>query len=345
MSYVGGAVAWRLPLAFQIAFAVGVVILVFGLPESPRWLFTRGKSQEAIEVLCKVYDKDPSHPDIVAEASSIQKAIELELSVNKNQSFLSVFKNDGVRTGYRVLLAWGVQFMNQCGGINLVVYYIPSVLVQNVGMEPHMAQILGGCINMMFMFGSLLPSFALDRMGRRKTMFWGCSGLAICMLMVAALLSRVGYANGQTCASAAVAFFFLYMLIFGMSVNCVPWVYVPEILPLEARTRGTAIGISSNWLWNFTVVMITPVIINRLQWKAYLIFMVTNFLFVPIFYFFYPETSNFRLEDIDLIFSQGGNPVVIARQMAKDMKNRPKGSVVTPVASSDKGHEVMLESA
>lgn len=345
MSYVGGAVAWRLPLAFQIVFAVGVVILVFGLPESPRWLFTRGKSQEAIEVLCKVYDKDPSHPDIVAEVASIQRAIELELSVNKNQSFMSVFKNDGVRTGYRVLLAWGVQFMNQGGGINLVVYYIPSVLVQNVGMDPHTAQILGGCINMMFMFGSILPSLALDRMGRRKTMFWGCSGLSICMLMVAALLSRVGYSNGQTCASAAVAFFFLYMLIFGMSVNCVPWVYVPEILPLEARTRGTAIGISSNWLWNFTVVMITPVIINRLQWKAYLIFMVTNFLFVPVFHFFYPETSNFSLEDIDLIFSQGGNPVAVARQMTIDFKNRPKGDATAIVSSSDKGHEIMVESA
>lgn len=61
------------------------------------------------------------------------------------------------------------------------------------------------------------------------------------------------------------------MFIFGASVNCVPWVYVPEILPLHGRAQGTAIGTSSNWLWNFTVVMITPVIINRLQWKAYLI--------------------------------------------------------------------------
>ena len=69
------------------------------------------------------------------------------------------------------------------------------------------------------------------------------------------------------------------------SLNSVPWVVVPEILPLEARTRGTAIGISSNWLWNFTIVMITPIIINRLEWKAYLIFMITNALFVPIIYF------------------------------------------------------------
>jgi sugar transport protein len=70
-------------------------------------------------------------------------------------------------------------------------------------------------------------------------------------------------------------------------VNCVPWVYVPEVLPLEARTRGSAIGISSNWLWNFTVVMITPIIVNRLRWKAYLIFMTTNLIFVPLVYFLY----------------------------------------------------------
>lgn len=140
------------------------------------------------------------------------------------------------------------------------------------------------------------------------------------MMMVAALLSQVHQPNGTTYASASVSFFFLYMLIHGMSINSVPWVYVPEILPLEARTKGTAIGVSSNWLWNFTVVMITPVIINRIQWKAYLIFMITKFLFIPIIYFYYPETSNLRLEDIDLIFSRGGDPVDQARKMAAEIK-------------------------
>jgi MFS family permease len=173
---------------------------------------------------------------------------------------------------------------------------------------------------MMFMFGSIIPSFYLDRMGRRKTMMAGCAGLSLCMLMISALLSRGDMPNGHTYSSGAVAFFFLYMLIFGMSVNCVPWVYVPEILPLDARTRGTAVGISSNWLWNFTVVMITPVIIHRLHWKAYLIFMVTNALFVPAFYFFFPETSNLRLEDIDYVFSRSGNPVKNAQQVAAELK-------------------------
>lgn len=325
LSYVGGAMAWRLPIAFQMVFALVVVVLVFALPESPRWLFKHARDQEAMDVLCAVYNKSPSDEYIVSERTAILQAIEMESATKSSSSFLSIFKNDGVKTGYRVSLAWGMQFMNQAGGINLVVYYIPSVLVQNVGMTAHMAQILGGCINMMFMFGSILPSLALDRMGRRKTMMAGCFGLSICMLLISALLSQANAANGHACASASVTFFFLYMLIFGMSVNCVPWVYVPEILPLEARTRGTAVGISSNWLWNFVVVMITPVIINRLQWKAYLIFFATNLLFVPITYFFYPETSNLRLEDVDYIFSQGGNPVAVARKMSERMKQGLEG--------------------
>jgi hypothetical protein len=145
---------------------------------------------------------------------------------------------------------------------------------------------------------------------------------------------------GEAFASASVAFFFVYMLIFGMTVNCVPWVYVPEILPLDARSRGTAIGISSNWIWNFAVVMITPVIINRLQWKAYLIFMATNLAFVPAFYFFFPETSNLRLEDIDQIFSQGGNPVSIAREMAKEAKVKRQHGSAHPEAGIEEKYTV-----
>ncbi|GKT46343.1 sugar transporter STL1 [Colletotrichum spaethianum] len=320
MSYIGGPVAWRLPLAFQIGFALVVVILVFAPPESPRWLFKHGREQEAIQVLCDVFDKDPTDEYIRTEVHAIDYAIDLEVAEKKSSSWISVFKTDRLRTGHRILLAWGAQFMNQIGRIKLVVYYIPSVLVQNVGLTAQMAQIIRECVQMMFMFGSILPAFALDRMGRRKIMMWGSAGLDDCMLMISILFSRVGLANGQVCASASVAFFFLYNLIFGMGLNCVPWVVVPEILPLQARNHGTAVGISSNWLWNFFVVMITPIIINRLQWKAYLIFMVTNFVFVPVIYFFYPETSNFRLEEIDEFFTSGGSPVKIAKELSKAMK-------------------------
>lgn len=92
------------------------------------------------------------------------------------------------------------------------------------------------------------------------------------------------------------------MLIFGATVNVVPWVWGPELLPLEARTRGVAISVSSHWTWNFVIVMITPILINNIHWGTYIIFTITLACFVPIVYFCYPETSNLSLEEVDNLF-------------------------------------------
>lgn len=171
MSYVGGPVAWRLPISVQALFAIGVIFLVFALPESPRWLFNQGREEEAIEVLCLIYDKDPADPVILAKRSAIQQAIALEsIGTQQGQGFFSIFKRDRVRRGYRIFLAWFIQFMNQASGISLVVYYIPVVLQDSVGLTGRTSSILGGFILLMFVVGGIWPSLALDRMGRRKTM-------------------------------------------------------------------------------------------------------------------------------------------------------------------------------
>lgn len=66
--------------------------------------------------------------------------------------------------------------------------------------------------------------------------------------------------------------------------------------------------------------MITPVLINRLSWRTYIIFMAANFAFVPVIYFFFPETSNFSLEEVDQFFTSGENPVKVAKRMTKELK-------------------------
>ena len=160
----------------------------------------------------------------------------------------------------------------------------------------------------MFFFGSLVPTFFLDKLGRRRPMMWGSLGLALSMMMISILLSFHGnpkYSDSvqKATSSASVAFFFTYMFIFGASANCIPWVYVPEILPLHVRAKGSSVGISANWLWNFVVVMITPAALSNLQWQAYLIFMCLNLSFIPLVYYFYPETSNLTLEEMDDLFA------------------------------------------
>ena len=143
MSYVGGPIAWRLPIACQIIFAFIVVIMVFGVPESPSeftissvilvhivqvnhadgiqgYLYNKGRNDEALKVLCDVYDGTPETPRIEKEQREILEAIHLE-SEHGQYRWRDILKRDRVQTGKRVLLAYGMQFMNQMGGINLVV--------------------------------------------------------------------------------------------------------------------------------------------------------------------------------------------------------------------------------
>lgn len=84
-----------------------------------------GREDEALEVLCAVYDLEEDNEYIVKERRAIQSAIEQESFASK-QSMWKIFRNDEVKTGQRVLLAWGMQLMNQVGGINMIVYYVPS---------------------------------------------------------------------------------------------------------------------------------------------------------------------------------------------------------------------------
>ncbi|KAI9737071.1 MAG: hypothetical protein M1834_000661 [Cirrosporium novae-zelandiae] len=316
-----GAISWRVPIACQVIFAFVVIVLVFGLPESPRWLCQKRRNAEAIKVLSEVYDREPEDPKIQKEYNDIQEAITLE-HLHGEYKWSQILKRDDVQTGKRVLLAYGMQFMNQVGGINLVVYYVPSVLQYNVGLTRNMSLLIGGVIQIMFPTGSLVPSLFLDQIGRRKPMMIGSLLLSICMMMISILLSL----STQPASSAAVAFFFLYMLFFGASVNCIPWVYVPEILPLHARAKGTAIGISSNWLWNFVIVMLTPTLINKLEWKAYLIFMCTNLAFVPLVYFYYPETTKLTLEEVDYLFTTKTN---VREAQAVVEQERRRSSVIS----------------
>lgn len=119
-SYLPGSVAWRTPIAIQLVFAITVVCLVFGLPESPRWLCKRGRSEEAREVLCAVFDLDENDPYICSEMDAISAAIAIEKGEGA-QKISGLFKKDKLQTRRRVLLAWFGLFMNQWSGINLVV--------------------------------------------------------------------------------------------------------------------------------------------------------------------------------------------------------------------------------
>jgi hypothetical protein len=92
---------------------------VFGLPESPRYCYAKGSKDEALQILCDVYDRTPDHPKIVLEQNEILETLAMERE-HGEYKWRNILVRDNVQTGRRVLLAYGMQFMNQVGGINLV---------------------------------------------------------------------------------------------------------------------------------------------------------------------------------------------------------------------------------
>jgi len=110
-SFIEGPASWRTPIAIQLIFAIAVVFIVWGLPESPRWLAKRGRMDEALEVICAVNDLPVDDPYVISEMESIRQVLALEQN-EQAKSWTSVFKKDILQTRKRVGLAWFGLFMN-----------------------------------------------------------------------------------------------------------------------------------------------------------------------------------------------------------------------------------------
>ena len=143
--------------------------------------------------------------------------------------------------------------------------------------------------------------FFIEKIGRRNLFLYGSWIQFISMVITFACLIP----EGNEPKKGAVFGLFLYMACFGATWLPLPWLYPAELSPIKTRAKANAISTCSNWLFNFTVVMITPVMVARIHWGTYLFFAALNACFIPIIYFFYPETANRSLEEIDLIFAKG----------------------------------------
>lgn len=134
-SFIEGPASWRTPIAIQLIFAIAVIFIVWGLPESPRWLAKRGRMDEALEVICAVNNLPEDDPYVISEMESIRQVLALEQN-EKAQNWTSVFKKDILQTRKRVGLAWFGLFMNQLSGINLGTYQEHAVPILLSKVDP-----------------------------------------------------------------------------------------------------------------------------------------------------------------------------------------------------------------
>ncbi|KAL4972732.1 general substrate transporter [Aspergillus desertorum] len=287
-------VAWRFPLAFQIFFALVILSFVMFLPESPRWLVLKGREDEAREVLGALVGEG-TDPDFIQTEFVAIKATVLEMA---SGSFRDMFTFTEDRHFHRTVLAYVNQMFQQISGINLITYYIPVVLENQLGMNLQNSRLIAACNGTEYFLASWIAVFTVEKFGRRTLMLFGAAGMSISM----AILAGTASAGSNSANIACIVFLFVFNTFFAIGWLGMTWLYPAEIVPLKIRAPANALATSSNWIFNFMVVMITPVAFDNIGYQTYIIFAVINAFIFPITYFFYPETAYRSLEEMDRIF-------------------------------------------
>ncbi|KAI0881079.1 general substrate transporter [Annulohypoxylon maeteangense] len=293
-SFIEGSIAWRFPLAFQIVFCLFILSFIWNMPESPRWLILKNREEEALEILAALADASPDDKEVKNEFTAIKETV-LEMSKG---TFHDLFTMDKDRNFHRTLLAFVNQMYQQISGINLISYFAP-VIFSNLGMSDFMARLLAAINGTEYFLASWPAVFLVERVGRRKLMLFGAAGQSMSMAILAGVNSRPDSTSAQ---AAAVAFLFVFNTFFAIGWLGMTWLYPAEITTLRTRAPANALSTSSNWIFNFLVVMITPIAFNNIGYQTYIIFAVTNAFIVPTVYFFFPETAYRSLEEMDAIF-------------------------------------------
>ena len=274
-------------------------------------LVARGRFDEARHILWSVernaHSISEDHPRLLKELEEIKHAVKEEREAARSAghdsgsgAWLALLKNGRQKFFYRTILGIGGQFMQQISGINLITYYAPFIFQESVGMSHKLSGLLSGFLGIAFWTSSLIPIWIIDRIGRRILMLFAVIGQACCM---AVLAGTVAYNQIFACGIVAVICLFLFDIFFGTGLLAIPWLLPPEYAPLAIRQKACALATASNWIFTFLVVEITPVSISSIGWKTYVYFAIFNFAFVPLVYFFYPETKNLSLEKIDRLFT------------------------------------------
>ncbi|GMM27699.1 glucose-inactivated glycerol proton symporter [Martiniozyma asiatica (nom. inval.)] len=314
LSYCSGSISWRLPISLQIIFAGFVLVSMIGLPESPRFLIIKGKTDEARFILSQVKDISINDRSLLEEVVLVRDA---SARFSKQLSFMDLFKPSKHQYLQRMLIGASGQFFQQFTGCNAAIYYSTVLFENTVGLARRLSLVLGGVFATVYALFTIPSFFLVDRLGRRPLFLIGALGQGIAFTIAFACLIN----NTTNNAKGAAFGLFLFIAFFAFTLLPMPWVYPPEINSMRTRTLATSVSTCTNWLSNFAVVMFTPIFINRSKWGCYLFFACINFLYIPIIYFFYPETAGRSLEEIDIIFSkayvENKRPFVVAAELPK----------------------------
>ena len=275
------AEAWRGMLGSETLPALLFLFIIFFIPESPKWLIIKGKPSEATAVLSRILG---SEDEINAEVEATRS------SSGEDKGSWSDLLKPGILVA--VLAGCAIAILGQFMGVNAVLYYGPKIFSEAGFDNPMFSTVLVGLVNFAT---TVLAVFIIDKVGRKQLIYWGVSGMIICLIAIGTYFATGGVlGNGFM-----LAFFLAYVFCCAISISAIVFVLLSEMYPNSIRGRAMSLAGFMLWVGTYIVGQLTPVLLEWSQAGTFFIFAVMCVPYMLIMWKVIPETTGKTLEEIE----------------------------------------------
>jgi sugar porter (SP) family MFS transporter len=277
---VSGSDPWRLKLGIAALPALLFLLMMYTIPQSPRWLAQRGRHDEARQSLTRVGVAEPD-----AMLAEFERAAQSAQRSSAQALFTRVYAKP-------IVLAILIAAFNQLSGINAILYYLKDIFAAAgfSDLRNEWQQVAVGAANLI---ATIVALQVIDRVGRRKLLLIGSVGTALALAGVAAIM---GTGQGR---EYLLVMLVMFIAFFAFSQGAVIWVYLSEIFPTAVRSRGQALGSATHWGMNAVIGQAFPMVAAYTQALPFVFFAACMALQFFVVLAIFPETRGVELEKMD----------------------------------------------
>ncbi|KAK4671641.1 hypothetical protein QC764_607630 [Podospora pseudoanserina] len=293
--------AWRLPSLLQLVPSAFQLGFMHWCPESPRWLVSQDRGEEAFAILQKYHSEGKDGDEFVRlEYAQIQSTIAAEKELASRFVWGDVFRDAAMRR--RFLLAAVVGFFTQWSGNGLLSFYMKKILaLVNITDNRTVQQVI--LSNTCWGFINAVPIALIAPRFPRRRMFLICTiGTAVVYVVWTIASARATIENSSAAAIPVLVFIFVYSPFYNIGWNALAYTYMVEIFPYQQRAKGIAVEQLTVRFAVFFNTYVNPIALDAIGWKYYIVYCVWILIEIATVYLLFPETHNRTLEELSFMF-------------------------------------------